>query len=287
MPEVSTIVRSSSSTGFSLNPLMFFSSVLHNHALIREMVIREIKGRYRASLLGMLWFVLTPLFLITIYTIVFGVVFQVRTPVRAAQSTGVAEFGIYLFSGLLVFTIFSDVISRSSSLIVENVNYVKKVVFPLEILPVVVLLTALAHGLAAFLALLGAMLIVLGSVPPTAVLFPLVIMMLLPMLLGFSWVLAGVGTYVRDLSQFIGMVLTCTMFLSPIFIPLANFPGEFQTLVLLNPVSVVVETGRTMLFDTTLMPLGILATYLTLSCLVMFGGWVVFQKLRVGFADVL
>lgn len=189
-------------------------SLWRNRQLIGRMGYREIVGRYQGSVMGLLWSVLNPILMLAIYTFVFSVVFQARWG-EVGESRG--QFAVVLFAGLIVHGLFAEVLNRSPQLVLSNVNYVKKVVFPLEILPVVQLMAAGFHALISVLVLLGAQWIIHGSVPATALLLPLVAFPLLLLTLGCAWVLASLGVFVRDVGQLVVFATTVLLFLSPVF----------------------------------------------------------------------
>ena len=263
-------------------------------SLISTLVRREIAGRYRGSMLGMLWSLLTPLFMLAVYTFVFGVVLRARwasvggegAQAAAAQPT-TAEFAIILFAGLIVFQLFSEVVLRAPTLVLGNANYVKKVVFPLQILPVVSLGSALFHAGVSLVVLLGFMLAVYGAIPLTALLLPIVIAPYCLMILGIAWFLAALGVYYRDINQILGTLVTALMFLSPIFFPLSALPEWIRGWIALNPVSLPVEQTRALLIFGAMPDLLGLAAYTAAALAVAALGYAWFQKTRKGFADVL
>jgi lipopolysaccharide transport system permease protein len=261
---------------------------LRQHAnLIRELVARDVRDRYSGSWLGMVWALITPIVLIAIYSIVFGAIFGSRIPGMETQHSGTFGFGVYLFSGLLVFTIFSEVIGRAPAMIWSNANYVKKVVFPLEVLPVIAVISALVHSILPFAVLIVAEFFILDAVPATALLYPFALVLMLPMLLGLAWAIAALGAYVRDLGQLIGLIMTVLMFLSPIFVPVAKFPEWAQPIVRLNPICIVVELCNAALFGSPAPGAGTVITYVICSIAVFFAGWKIFEACRAGFADVI
>ena len=263
------------------------SSVRRHWRLIVSLTRRDLAERFQGSLLGPLWYIITPAILILTYTLVFGMVFKVRMPfARSAESSNV-EFALFLFSGLLLYTVFSDVVSRSTSLVVSKPNFVKKVVFPLEILSVVAVLSAVTGGLLSFALLITAAVLLTGGIGVTSILYLGALLLMVPMLVGLSWFLAALGTYVRDVAQVIGLLLTVVLFLSPVFTPLSAFPESLRGFLLLNPVAVPIELGHRTFFLHETPPLGAAAVYLGAALVVMSGGWVFFQKTRTGFADVL
>jgi lipopolysaccharide transport system permease protein len=255
-------------------------------SLIVQMVRREVVGRYRGSLLGIFWSLLTPLFMLAVYTFVFGAVFKARWAGAGAE-TPPGEFAIILFAGLLVFQLFAEVVTRAPSLILANANYVKKVVFPLEILPPVALGSALCHAGVSLVVLFGFMLAVYGSIPLAALWLPAILAPYCLLILGLAWFLASLGVYYRDVNQFLGTVVTALMFLSPIFFPLSALPEWLRPWVALNPIAFPVEATRAILIFGEMPDAAVLAIYTFIGLLAASLGYVWFQKTRRGFADVL
>ncbi|MBN9585101.1 MAG: sugar ABC transporter permease [Afipia sp. 62-7] len=249
-----------------------------------QLIHREVSARYRGSALGTLWALLTPLFMLAIYTFLFGTVLQVRW---GAQQNSTADFAIILFSGLIVFHFFSEVVTRAPTLILSNVNFVKKVVFPIEILPVVALGTALFHMALSLLVLLAFFVVLHGTIQTTVLLLPFAIAPLALLLLGLSWFLAALGVYMRDINQIIGPVMTALMFVSPIFVPATSLPERVRAFVFLNPVAIPVEALREVVIFGHAPNWIALAIYTVVATLIAILGYLFFQKTRKGFADVL
>ena len=203
------------------------------------------------------------------------------------RSDSKTEFALILFAGLIVFNLFAECFNRAPGLILANVNYVKKVVFPLEILPWVALGSALFHALISLGVWLIAYLILFGVPHITVLLFPLVILPLLLLIMGLTWALASLGVYLRDVSQFIGILTTVLMFLSPIFYPASALPEAYRHLLLLNPLTPVIEQARDVLFWGKVPDMTILSIYLLMTAFIAWLGFAWFQKTRKGFADVL
>jgi len=247
-------------------------------------VKREVLGRYRGSVLGIVWSFLHPIFLLAVYTFVFSVVFKARWSEGSDSKT---EFALVLFAGLLIFNLFAECVSRAPALILSNVNYVKKVVFPLEILPWVSLGSALFHTLVSFAVWLLFYLVFFGLPPLTLLLFPLVLLPLVFFTMGLSWLLASLGVYLRDVGQVIGLLVTVLMFLSPIFYPISALPERYQLLLQLNPLTLVIEQTRGVLIWGECPAPEIFVLYTTCSALIAWSGFAWFQKTRRGFADVL
>jgi lipopolysaccharide transport system permease protein len=269
---------------FSASPREMIGSFWRNRALIYALSKREVIGRYRGSYFGILWSFINPLFMLTIYTFVFTVIFKARWN---EQSDSKTEYALILFAGLLIFNLFSECITKAPSLILSNVNYVKKVVFPLEVLPWVSLYSALFHAAISLFVWLIAYVVYFGVPQITIFYLPMVVIPLVFMIMGISWVLTSLGVYLRDISQIIGIVVTALMFLSPIFYPINSLPERFQLLMMLNPLTIPVEEIRGCLFWGSVRNYGYLSAYWGASLLIFWAGFGWFQKTRKGFADVL
>lgn len=269
---------------FSASPHEILATFWRNKGLIRNLVHREVMGRYKGSILGIFWSLATPIFMLAVYTFVFSVVFKARW---GAGSDSKTEFALLLFAGLIIFNLFSECVGRAPGLILANANYVKKVVFPLEVLPWVSMGSALFH----FAVSLGVWLVAYGvlfGVPHEHVLLlPLVVLPFVLFVMGLSWSLASLGVYLRDVGQIIGLTITVLMFLTPIFYPASALPEAYRSLMFLNPLTLPVEMTRDLLYWGKVPQLSQLALYsIGSSAFAMFGfAW--FQKTRKGFADVL
>lgn len=259
-------------------------SLWRNRALISALIRREVIGRYRGSMLGILWSFFHPVFMLAVYTFVFSIVFKARWNAGSDSKT---EFALVLFAGLLVFGLFSECVNRAPSLILSNVNYVKKVVFPLDVLPWVSLGSAFFHMVISLSVWFIFYLIFFGLPHPSAVLLPFVLLPLVLFTIGISWFLAALGVYLRDVAQFISIVTTTLMFLSPIFYPVSALPEEYQPILLLNPLTPVIESARDVLVWGKSPDWLLLAIYFVVSGLIAWLGFAWFQKTRKGFADVL
>lgn len=267
-----------------MNPFSFITSAWENRVLVFRLAKREIESRYRGSLLGMFWSILVPVLLLSVYTFVFSVIFQSRWD-RPVESR--AQFALILFAGLILFNIFSECINRAPSLMLNYVSYIKKVVFPLEILPWVLILTALFNALVSFLVLLLGYFIFIGIPSIKILILPVFFLPLIMLTLGFSLFLSSLGVYLRDLQQVIGVVTMILMFLSPLFYPISAIPEKYRTIILLNPLCGLIEDFRGILFWDTLPNLGHWLVLLVLSFLVSSTGYFWFIKTKKGFADVV
>lgn len=266
-----------------------FKSMIHSiykqRHLIHQMAKREILSKYRGSSLGLLWSVITPIVMLTIYTFLFSVVFKAKWNVGGNESK--YEFAIVLFAGLLTHAFLAEVLNKSPSLITSNVNYVKKVVFPLEIMAVINICVCIFNTLISVVVLLVAILIIKHSLPITALLLPIVLIPLIVLASGLSWLLASLGVYIRDIGQSITILTTILTFLSPIFYPASAVPVVLRPWLLLNPLTFIIEQVRNVLIWGAVPDFKGLAIYLLCSLIVCWAGYYWFQKTRKGFADVL
>jgi len=265
--------------------MSLLKSLWHHRSLIVTMTKREVAGRYRGSILGLFWSFLNPVFMLLVYTFVFSVVFNARWDVGNDETS--TQFAVVLFAGLIVHSFLAEILSKSPGLILGNANYVKKVVFPLEVLPAIALGSAIFHTIISLLVLQFAYVVFSGIPPWTIILTPLVFFPLAILALGCSWVLAALGVFLRDIGQIIGVVITVLLFLSPIFFPIERLPADYQALILLNPLTFIVEQAREVLIWGHLPDWKGLTMYAAFSTGFAWLGYAWFQKARKGFADVL
>lgn len=269
---------------FSYSPRTMLASAWQHRGLIVAMTRREIVGRYRGSFLGMFWSLFNPILMLVIYTFVFSVVFKARW---SAGSESRTEFALMLFAGLMVFNFFAECINRAPTLILGNVNYVKKVVFPLEILPWVTVGSAFFHLLVSLVVWLVACLVLVGQLQLTSLLLPMIVLPLVLLILGLAWFLASLGVYLRDVSQIVGVLTSMLMFLSPIFYPVTALPEQYRVILQANPLTPVVEGVRAVLFLGQQPDWLHWGVYSFAAGLICWTGFAWFQKTRKGFADVL
>jgi lipopolysaccharide transport system permease protein len=270
---------------FSASPIEMVASFWRNRALITALTKREILGRYRGSSLGLFWSLFNPILMLAVYTFVFSVVFNAKWGVTDSGSK--TEYALVLFAGLIVFNVFSECVGRAPGLILSNVNYVKKVVFPLEVLPWVSLGAALFHGAISILVWLVFYCVFFGKPHLTVLIFPIVMLPLLMMSVGLSWALASLGVYLRDISQVIGVIITMLMFLSGIFYSVSSLPVDYQKLMHLNPLVPLIEQARAVLIWGEEPDYLMLLVYMAGTLCFAWLGFVWFQKTRKGFGDVL
>lgn len=269
---------------FSTSPKALFNGFWVNRHLIKSLTQREIQGRYKGSFVGVFWSLLIPIFMLIVYTFVFSVVFKARW---SSGNESTTEYALLLFAGLMVFNLLSDCLSKAPTLILNNVNFVKKVLFPLEILPWVNFFTSLFHFCISLLVWLMAYMLLIG--PPNWTIFwtPAVALPLSLFIMGLSWTLSALGVFVRDATQFIGVTLTILMFVSPIFYPITALPENFRFYLKINPLSPIIEMMRDTLYFAKFPDFTTWVTLMVGSFMIAWGGFAFFQKTRKGFSDVL
>ena len=268
----------------SLNPAGIFTSLTHNIDLTRQLVRREIASRYRGSVMGFFWTLLNPLMMLAIYTFIFGYVFDVR---RGSTDMPDGVFALNLFCGLIVHGFFAEGINRAPTLITGNVNYVKKVVFPIEIFPWITVGATAFHSMMSFIVLCLFNLVVTGSIPLTALWLPVVFLPFIIFMVGSIWLFSALGVYLSDIKQLMGMLTTALLFLSPIFYPVSALPSALQSIIYINPLALIIEQCRDVLLWGKMPNFAALGIYLLIALVVAVIGFSWFQKSRRGFADVL
>lgn len=263
----------------------FAMDLLRHAALLRALVKRDFTARYKGSFAGFAWSLIVPLTMLALYTLVFRVAFQVRWPTNGDVSN--ADFAAILFSGMIVFNFFAEVLNRAPILVTSNPNYVKKVVFPLEILPWVSVFSALIHFAISFAILMGFLLFT-GVYPGAgALLVPVIMIPLILKVAGLAWIFASLGVYFRDLAQGVSIIANGALFLAPIFYPTENLPAAFQGLISWNPITLPILQVRDVLMWGNMISWTDWGLSLIAGLLMAQIGFWWFQKTKDGFADVL
>jgi homopolymeric O-antigen transport system permease protein len=268
----------------SPTPSAMLKSLWHNRQLIWQMIRRDVAARYRGSIIGVAWSFVTPVLMLMVYTFVFSVIFKARL---GTGNESRVDFALSLFAGLTVFGFFSEIVNQAPKQVISNRNYVKRVVFPLEILSWVTLGSGLIRSLISLAILLLAQLIINQYLVWTVVLFPLVLLPLIFASLGIAWFLAALGVYVRDIGQVTDVFIRMLMFLSAIFYQVSALPKRIQPWLRLNPLLVTIDESRNVLLRGNLPDWNWLGIALVIGVAIAFGGFWWFQKTRKGFADVL
>ena len=259
----------------------FFSYVLRHHGLFIELTRREFSSRYQASFGGIFWSFAQPLFLLTIYTVAFGVILKARW----GFAGGTLDYAFMLFAGLIVFNAFSEVLNKSSTLILSNSNFVKKLIFPIELLPAVTTAVALIHAVIGVAIWVVCYAIFIGTPKLALMMIPSIFICMVPLLLGFSWLIASIGVFIRDSSHIVGMLTHALLFLTPIFYSIDAAPSALHKILLLNPLTFLIEQVRLVLYFGQMPALKGLATYFILASVFSFLCCCVFKRLRPSFAD--
>ncbi len=260
-----------------------FRGIYANKDLLQSLVTRDIQMRYRGTLLGSLWVIIYPLIVLLVYTFVFGGVFNARW----TSGGGIKDYIFMLYSGLIVHTLFSEVLTRSPTAVLSYPSYVKKVVFPLELLPICHLGSAIFNALIGLGLLCTFLAIERLSLPPTALSIPFVFFPLILLIAGLAWFFAAIGIFFRDVGQIIGVVMPILLFLSPVFYPVSSAPALAQKLIYLNPLTYPIEELRAVLILGNPIDWSRWIIYFIISIVIAIFGFWFFQNSRPAFADVI
>jgi len=261
-----------------------FDKLYQQRGLLGELVKQDFIGRYHGSIMGVAWSLLNPLLMLTIYTTVFSVAFKARW---GHDEESKVSFALVLFSGMIVHSFFAECLNRAPGLITSHANFVKKVVFPLEMLPWMALFSALLHFAVSFVVLMACCVLAGVAVHPGAVLVPVILLPLVLMTIGLSWLLASLGVYLRDLSQVTGIITTIALFMAPVFYPIENLPEGLRAFIAWNPITLPIVQLRDAVLWGRPMRWEQWAVSLAIGACVSYGGYWWFQKSRRGFADVI
>ncbi len=259
------------------------SSIWKHRELIRQLIRREIDLRYSGSFLGIVWSFINPLAMLLVYAFVFGSVFGARWGGGAANE----DYTVLLFTGMLFHGLFAECLGKATTLIVSNSNYVKKVIFPLEILVWTTIGAALFHFMTGLIVLSGIQIFLNGEIKWTIVFLPLIVFPFVIFLAGLSWTVAALGVYFRDVSQMINMVISVMMFLSPVFYSVESVPERYRQYMLANPLTLVIEQARAVLVYGAFPDWGAVAIIYCIGVVTGVCGLWFFNKTRKGFGDVL
>lgn len=258
--------------------------IFENRNLLSIMVRRDVAGRYRGAMLGLIWSLINPLLMLLVFTFVFSVVFAVRWDVEPSSRY---EFAIILFTGMIIHGFVAECLNRAPGIVVENPSYVTKVTFPLEIIPVMMVCSAFTHLLINTSVLLAAIVLIRGGLPATSPLFLVAMVPAFMGTLGVSCLLASLGVFVRDVRQVTGTISMMLLFLSPVFYPASALPAEFRIILDLNPLTYVIESARAVLIWGEMLDWGSWVRQTVISTVVLLLGYGWFVKSRSGFADVV
>lgn len=261
-----------------------FSLFFLNRGLIISMAKKDVIGRYKGSVLGIFWSFFTPLFMLGLYTFFFRFVFQAKWP-DVGDTT--SDYAVMLFAGLVVHAMAADMIGRSAGSIIGNANLVTKVVFPIAVLPWITLLSSLFHMLISMIVLVLFFLISGGTLQWTLLLLPIVLVPFIILFMGVGWFFAALGVYLRDIEQIMGTLITFLLFTSTVFFSLDHAPSAIKPLLLLNPITQIINDLRNILVYGFLPDFKSLGIYSLVSIVIFYSGFSFFNKVKKGFADVL
>lgn len=268
-----------------LNPAAQLLTIWRCRYFLRQLTRRNIEARFKGSFLGFLWLFILPLMMLGIYTFVFSVVFKAKWGVGTGD--GKAAFAVIMFCGMSVYNIFSEAVGGSSGLIVGNPNYVKKVVFPLEMLPLSHSLASLIFGLAWFVLLLPGACLVFGKLSFSMLFLPLTLFPLWLFSCGISFFVASLGVYIRDVQYVVGVILQVLFYLTPVFYPIGAVPDKYRWMLMLNPMTHFIEETRNIFLYGRMLSPSAAGLLFAIGALSFYLGFVWFGKTKKGFADVL
>lgn len=258
-------------------------TIFRKRSMILSFAWRDIQQRYQGSFLGLLWSILNPMVMLGVYTFVFGMIFK-------AKWGGVNDtylFAIGLYASLLAFNIFAEVLSRSPGIILSNASYVTKIIFPIEVFPVVLILSALFNYVIGLAVWVVAYLVFFGLPHVTILLIPVVLLPLVLMLLGMAWIVSAIGVYVRDIAQLVGVFVSCAMFITPIFYPVSIIPEDYRGVMQVNPLALIIDNLSVVMIRGGQINWVDYSFQLAFSLLICAAGLSLFVKLKKGFGDVL
>jgi len=261
-----------------------FAALLRNKSLIWELSKREVLGRYRGASFGLAWSVISPFLMLGVYAFAFGTVMKSRWP---QQAGGDHAYAVILFVGLIMHGFLAECLTRAPTLVVGNPNYVKRVVFPLDVLPWPMMFSALFHALISAVVLGILMLVLEHHLHSTMLLLPFIFVPLILLAMGLSWILASVGVYLRDISQVMPVVVTAMLFLSSAIIPISILSPRLQMLFHLNPLTFFIDEARMVVLMGEWPNWWALAWTTVGGLLVAWLGHAWFMATQRGFADVL
>lgn len=267
------------------NPVAVIRHLLQYRDLIGQFTRREVIGRYKGSCLGLMWAFIQPLIMLGVYTFVFSIIFEAKWGMSPEE--GRLGFAMALFVGILTFNILGDVANAAPGLILGNANYVKKVIFPLEILPLVKLFGAVIHSLFGMAILVTGIFLSGLELKWTIFLLPVVWLPVMLFSLGWAYFLSSLAVFVRDVGQSVGLFVTMLFFLSPIFYPLKAVPESLRIYCRLNPVALFVEDARRVVLWGTYPDWPWFFAGLAISFGIFYMGFFWFMRSKKAFADVM
>ncbi|MFI3214067.1 MAG: ABC transporter permease [Eubacteriales bacterium] len=255
-----------------------------NYYLFGQMIKRDFRQRYKGSILGILWSVIIPIVMLAIYTFVFGEIFQAKW---SQDSDNKFEYAFIIFCGLCVVNMVTEVMNRSTMAILGNVNYVKKVVFPLEILPVSMTITAVANASISFTILIIGSSIFLNQFYIVSLEVFLLLIPLVVMNMGVAFFLSAITVYYRDMLNLVGIMSTIILYISPVFYSVEGVPAMFKNFIYINPLTLIIENARNVCLEGTHINALEFGIMMVMSSLILFLGYWIFNRLKKGFADVM
>ncbi|MDP9173334.1 MAG: ABC transporter permease [Planctomycetota bacterium] len=268
------------------NPLKMVANLFARRELLWQFTVREVQGRYRGSYLGMFWALINPLLTLMVYTFVFHVIFNAKWDGNNPNENFMV-YAMNMFSGIVAFTVFSESVIRAPMLVVQNPNFVKKVVFPLELLPLSLVGAALIHSLLGLMVLLVGAACGAGSLHWTLIFLPVVFLPLAILTAGLCWILSSLGVFLRDIGNIVQVAVQLLFFLTPITYPLSRLSLQGQRVMLLNPLALMIVNIRRVVNFGAAPEWKSYFISLTAASVVAILGYAWFMKIKRAFADVI
>lgn len=259
-------------------------TIRNNRYLLWQLTKKDIEQRYKGSVLGMLWTIIVPVLMLVIYTFVFSEIFQAKWNVDTSDKY---EFALVLFCGLTAFNMVSEVMNRSSNLIACNVNYVKKVIFPLELLPVMITLSALFNCVISYIILIMAKIFLYHNISPTLYQGIIVFIPLVLLSVGIGYMLSAISVYLKDIGNVISVLVMVLMYMSPVFFPLTSVPEKYRGICMVNPMTYIIENFRNIMLYGENVDVGFWGMSVVIALIIDIVGYMIFSRTKEGFADVL
>lgn len=259
-------------------------TLLINKYLVEQLIKNDIEQRYKGSILGILWSIMVPIIMLCVYTFVFGEVFQAKWEIDTGNKY---QFALVLFCGLSTFNMVSEVMSRSTTLIASNVNYVKKVIFPLELLPFIITISALFNCGISFMILLIAKLLLTHTISCTIYQIFFAFIPLIVISIGIGLIISALSVYLKDIANIISVLVTILMYMSPVFFPLSGIPEKFRFICLVNPMTYLIENFRNVTLYGENLNLSYYLISLVCALVIYKLGYALFKRAQIGFADIL
>ncbi|OBZ07845.1 hypothetical protein A8L34_24750 [Bacillus sp. FJAT-27264] len=264
----------------------YFFNLYKSKDLLVELTKRDFQQRYKGSVLGVIWAMLSPLLMLGVYSFIFVSVFKSKWGDSSIQD-GNMLYTMMIFAGLIPFQIFSESVNRSVNVLSQSSNYIKKVVIPIEIIPFSIVFSTIINSFFSVALLVIGKIMFLSTPNWTFIFIPLILIPIMILSLGASLIVAALGIYLRDLVYVVGLLVNILFYMSPIFYSAEAIPERFRFFIHLNPIAPIITQFRNVFINGQLFSVSSYITSLLVSIIVFLLGLSIFNYLRKGFADVI